>query len=79
MVFLRPPGVLFRFLGSLLEALEAIWSRLGVKSGWFWGTLAAPQFFIFFLSDFGSQKGTQREAFWEPKRSKNRSKIEVQS
>ena len=31
-----------------------------------------------FLIDFGRQKGAQREAFWEPKRSQNRSQNEVE-
>ena len=56
-------------LGSLLEPLGAILSRLGAKLGWFWATLAALQFFIFFEAicgakrvprggHFGSQNGT---------------------
>ena len=65
-------------LGSLLEPLGAILGRLGAKLGGLGATFGALGFLIIFLSDFGSKKGTQREAFWEPKRSKNRSKKEVQ-
>ena len=65
-------------LGSLLGPLGAILGRLGAKLGGLGATFGALGFLIIFLSDFGSKKGTQREAFWEPKRSKNQSKIEVQ-
>ena len=68
----------FRLLGTLLEPLEAILSCLGGKLGWFWVTFGALPFFMFFWSDIWCQNGAQREAFWEPKWSKNRSKIEVQ-
>ena len=61
-------------LGSLLEPLGAILGRLGTKLSGLGATFWALRFFIIFLSDFGSKKGAQREAFWEPKRSKNRSK-----
>ena len=59
-------------LGSLLEPLGAILGRLGAKLGGLGATFGALGFLIIFLSDFGSKKGAQREAFWEPKRSKNR-------
>ena len=65
-------------LGSLLEPLGAILGRLGAKLGGLGATFGALRFIIIFWSDFGSKKGAQREAFWEPKRSKNRSKNEVQ-
>ena len=65
-------------LGSLLEPLGAILGRLGAKLGGLGATFGALRFLIIFWSDFGSKKGAQREAFWEPKRSKNRSKKEVQ-
>ena len=65
-------------LGSLLEPLGAILGRLGAKLEWFGGDFWSTSFFMIFWSDFGSKKGAQREAFWEAKRSKNRSKIEVQ-
>ena len=65
-------------LGALLEPLEAILRRLGANLGGLGATFGALRFLMIFLSDFGSKKGAQREAFWEPKRSKNRSKKEVQ-
>ena len=65
-------------LGSLLEPLGAILGRLGAKLGGLGATFGALGFLIIFLSDFGSKKGAQREAFGEPKRSKNRLKKEVQ-
>ena len=64
--------------GGLLEPLGAILGRLRAKLDGLGATFGALGFLIIFLSDFGSKKGTQREAFWEPKRSKNQSKIEVQ-
>ena len=60
-------------LGNLLEPLGAILGRLGAKLGGLGAT-----FVIFFWNDFGSKKGAQRVAFWEPKWSNTRSKIEVQ-
>ena len=63
---------------SLLELLGAILGRLGAKLCGLGATFGALDFFMIFWSDFGSKKGAQREAFWEPKRSKNRSKKEVQ-
>ena len=65
-------------LGSLLEPLGAILGRLGAKLGGLGATFGALRFLIIFWIDFGSKKGDQREAFWEAKRSKNRSQIEVQ-
>ena len=65
-------------LGSLLKPLGAILGRLGAKWGGLGATFGALRFLIIFLSDLGSNKGVQREAFGEPKRSKNRSKKEVQ-
>ena len=65
-------------LGSLLEPLGAILGCLGANLGGLGATFGALRFFKIFLNDFGSKKGAQREAFWEPKRSKNRSKKEVQ-
>ena len=59
-------------LGSLLEPLGAILGRLGAKLGGLGTTFRALRSLIIFLNDFGSKKGAQREAFWEPKRSKNR-------
>ena len=61
-------------LGSLWEPLGKILERLVAKLGGLGATFGALQFIIIFWSDFGSKKGAQREAFWEPKRSKNRSK-----
>ena len=63
---------------SLLEPLGAILGRLGTKLRGLGATFGALDFFMIFWSDFGRKKGAQREAFWEPKRSKNRSKKEVQ-
>ena len=84
-MFLKSLRVLFELLGSLLgaswEPLGASWGDLGPSWGKLCGlgaTFGALDFFIIFWSDFGSKKGAQREAFWEPKRSKNRSKKEVQ-
>ena len=61
-----------------MEPLGAILGRLGAKLGGLGAVFGALRFLIIFWSDFGSKKGAQREAFWEPKRSKNRSKKEVQ-
>ena len=58
-------------LGSLLEPLGAILGRLGAKLGGLGATFGALRFLINFWSDFGCKKSAQREAFWEPKRSKN--------
>ena len=84
-MFLKPLRVLFELLGvsweplgSLLEPLGAILGRLGAKLCGLGATFGALDFIIIFWSEFGSKKGAQREAFWEPKRSKNRSKKEVQ-
>ena len=60
-----------------MEPLGAILSRLGAKLGGLEATFGSLQFLLIFWNDFGSKKGAQREAFWEPKRSKNRSKKEV--
>ena len=65
-------------LGGLLEPFEAILGRLGTKFGGLGATFGALRFLIISWSDFGSKKGAQREAFWVPKRAKNRSKKEVQ-
>ena len=81
-MFLRPLGVLFGLLGTLLGAswslLGRSWAVLGQNWGGLGATFGALRFSIIVWSDLGSKKGTQREAFWEAKRSKNRSKIEVQ-
>ena len=61
-----------------MESLGAILGRLGAKLGGLGVTFGALRFFMIFWSDFGSKKGAQREAFWDPKWSKNRSKKEVQ-
>ena len=65
-------------LGALLGPLEAILGRLGANLGGLGATFEALRFFIVFLSDFESKKGAQREAFWEPKSSQNRSRNEVE-
>ena len=76
--FLSFLGVSWEALGSLLEPLEAILGRLGAHLCGLGATFGALDFFIIFWNDFGSKKGAQGEAFWEPKPSKNRSKKEVQ-
>ena len=77
-MLLKPLRVLFGLFGAFLGPLGAILGRLGANLGGLGATFGALGFLIIFLSDFGSKKGAQREAFWEPKRSKNRSKKEVQ-
>ena len=74
----QPLGGLLGSLGGLLKPLGAILGRLGAKLEWSWATFGALYFFIMIWNDFGNKKGAQMEAFWEAKRSKNRSKIEVQ-
>ena len=64
--------------GRLLGSLGAILGHLEAKLGGLGATSGALRFFHIFWNHFGSKKGPQREAFWEPKRSKNRSKNEVQ-
>ena len=61
-----------------MEPLGAILGRLGTKLGGLGAAFGALRFFIICWSDLGSKKGAQKDAFWEPKRSKNRSKKEVQ-
>ena len=70
-------------LGRVLGALGASRGRLGSLLGASWGALG-PIFFgdeilIVFLIDFGTEKGAQREAFWEPKCDQNRSENEVEN
>ena len=62
-----------------MEPLGAILGRLGAKFGGLGATLEALGFLMILWSEFGSKKGAQREAFWDPKWSKNRSKKEVQN
>ena len=68
-------------LGALLEGPGALlggsWGGLGRSCGDLKATLGAFKFLIVFFNDVGRYKGAQREAFWEPKWSKNLSKIEV--
>ena len=77
-MFLKPLRVLFELLGRLLEPPGAILGRLGAKLCGLGATLGALDFLMISLSEFGSKKGAQREAFWEPKWTKNRSKKDVQ-
>ena len=65
-------------LGGLGALLGGSWGGLGRSCGDLKATLGAVKFLIVFLIDFGRQKGAQREAFWEPKRSKNRCQNEVE-
>ena len=58
-------------LGSLLEPLGAILGRLGAKLGDLGAIFGSLRFLMIVLNDLGSKKGAQREAFWEPNRSKN--------
>ena len=71
-MFLKPLRMLFGLLGALLGAswgdLGPSWSEIG----WSWGDFLGTSIFVIFWSDFGNKKGAQREAIWEPKRSKNR-------
>ena len=71
-------GLSWEPLGPSWGNLGAILGRLGAKLGGLGAVFGALRFLIIFWSDFGSKKGAQRKAFWEPKRSKNRSKTEVQ-
>ena len=77
-----PPGASWEPLGSLLGPLGCLLGPLGGHLGASWGPLGASwktlRRLLDFWVDFGSKKETQREAFWEPKRVKNRSEIEVQ-
>ena len=80
-------------LGASGGVQEASWGVLGLSGGvrgasWeglgrSWGdlgaTLEAVRFRIVFLIDFERQKGAQREAFWEPKWSQNRSQKDSKS
>ena len=72
-------GASWDSLGSLLEPLGAILGRLGAKLGGLGATFGALRFFMIFLSDFGSKKRAQREAFGEPKWSQNRFQNESKS
>ena len=80
-------GVLFGGLGASWGGLGGVLGGLGTLLGGSWGglgrscgdlkaTLGAFKFLIVFLMDFGRQKGAQREAFGEPKRSPRRPKID---
>ena len=73
----------------VLDLLEGSWGGRGVLlgrswavSGWLWAGVGAVLGTLgrswVARVDFGSEKGAKREAFWEAKRSQNRSKIEVQ-
>ena len=64
-------GVSGRVRGASWEGLGRSWGDLGA-------TFKAVRFRIVFLIDCERQKGAQREAFWEPKRSQNRSQNEVE-
>ena len=57
----------------------ASWEGLGRSWGDLGATLEAVRFRIVFLIDFERQKGAQREAFWEPKWSQNRSENDPKS
>ena len=61
-----------------MEPFGAILGRLGAKLGGLGAAFGALRFLIIFWSDSGGKKNAQKEAFWEPKRSKNRLKKEVQ-
>ena len=79
----RGPSVAFleaswTVLMSSWERLGGVLGRLGGKLGGLGATFGALGFLMIFWSDFGAKKSAQREAFWEPKQSKNLSKNEVQ-
>ena len=65
-------------LGGLGALLGGSWGGLGRSCGDLEATFGAVQFLIVFLIDFGRPKGAQREAFWEPKRSQNRTQNDVE-
>ena len=77
-MFLKPLRVPFGLLGTLLGASWSLLGRLGAKLGGLGATFGTLRFLVIFWNDFGSKKGAQREAFWEPKRCQNQSKKEVQ-
>ena len=68
--------------GGVLEASGgargASWDGLGRSWGDLGATFGAVRFRINFVIDFKRQQGAQREAFWEAKWSKIRSKKEVE-
>ena len=66
-------------LGGLGALLGGSWGGLGRSRGDLGATFGAIQFSIIFLHDFGRQKGAKREAFWEPRWVKNRSKNGVEN
>ena len=71
-------GVLGWSWGGLGRSWGALGGVLERSCGALKATLGAVKFLIVFWIDFGRQKGAQREAFWEPKRSQNRSQNEVE-
>ena len=73
-VFEAPEGAFWASwdsLGSLLEPLGRSWAALGRSWGGLGATFGAFRFSMMLGNEFGSKKGTQGEAFREPKRSKH--------
>ena len=62
-------GLLGALLGASWSILGRSWAVLGRNRGGLGATFGALRFFMIFGIDFGSKKGAQSEAFWEPKRS----------
>ena len=71
-------GACLGFLGVSWEPIGAILGRPGAKLRGLGATFGALGLLMIWGSDLGSRKGAQREAFGEPKRSKNRSENEMQ-
>ena len=77
-VFEAPEGAFLGFLGLPWEPLGASWAALGRSWGGLGATFGAFRFSIIFWNEFGSKKGTQREAFGQAKWNKNRSQNEAE-
>ena len=84
------PGGLLGSLGAsrgpLGDLLGCSWGVQGLPGGVLgasWGALGAiffgDEILIVFLIDFGTEKGAQREAFWEPKWDQNHIKPEAEN
>ena len=65
--------------GSSWGVLGRSWAVLGRSWGDIFTRPTSERFLITFLIDFGRQKGAKREAFWEPRWVKKRSKNGVEN
>ena len=65
--------------GSSWGVLGRSWAVLGRSWGDIFTSPTSERFLITCLIDFGRQKGAKREAFWEPRWVKNRSKNGVEN